>query len=157
MSGLWTVWSTPLFHTTQNDQYRQYLQEFQSKSGFVQFPDDRPIPERACDQPKTNHQKITDDARTFGRRARQRHTKTSRIRETCRHAAGETPRCGDVFFSGGGITSPPQAFVPTPRPRIAFCQHLCTFSIPPPVSRETSLNRPDLVEVLDLPSSVPLK
>ena len=34
---------------------------------------------------------------------------------------------------------------------------ICTFSIPQPVSKETSLSRPDFVKVLHLPSSVPQK
>ena len=48
--------------------------------------------------------------------------------------------------------------LPTPRHDIASrCDRvsICTSSIPPPASKETSLSKPDFVDVLDLPSSVP--
>ena len=66
----------------------------------------------------TNEQsskKIRKEARTFGRRASQRHTKTFRNHETG-NAAGRTQRCGHLrfHFGGGGITSSPPAFLPTP-------------------------------------------
>ena len=82
-----------------------------SKNALVHFPDDCPITRR---EPATNIRAVIKifrtQARTFGRRARQRHTKTSRNQEARRNAARGTRRCG------GGTKRPPPACKPLPRP-----------------------------------------
>ena len=58
-------------------------------------------------------------ARTFGRRAWQRTTKTSEMHQPRRIVAGGTQRCGHQrrHIAGGGTTLPPLAFPSLPRTR----------------------------------------
>ena len=80
----------------------------------------------------------------FGRRARQRHTKTSRIHETRRNATGGTQRCGyrRRHFAPSGITPPP---LPSHQPlvlEVAICQHCHVLHHPLLEARQSVLLRP---------------
>ena len=99
MPGLWTRWESSHFFTRLRTTNTASLQEGQSKNSLVQFPDDSPITRREF---KTNTRAVIKNfrkqPRTFGGRARQRHTKTSRIHAFRRNAAGRTQRGGLVSF-----------------------------------------------------------
>ena len=95
----------------------------ESKNGLFHFLDDGPFTRR---EPTTNGRALTQyfrkETRTFGRRARQRHTKTSRNRETRHNAAGgRTQRCGlwRRQCAGGGMPPPPDILLlPKPLSRL---------------------------------------
>ena len=119
MPGQWTVWVLHLFTCLRMTNTPISLQEIHGKNAPVNFLGDCPITRR---EPATNMRAIIHNfrmvQRTFGRRARQRHTKTTTNHETRRNAAGGTQRCGSRHFSGGGTTPlPPTAFFPFTRPR----------------------------------------
>ena len=112
MPGQWTTWSTPPFRVTQKDQYRQSPNS--RKNALVRIPDDCRVTRTG---PVTNILAVIEnfrkEPRTFGRRARQRHTKNSRVHETRRNTGG-TQRCGKErrHFASGGTRTPPPAFFP---------------------------------------------
>ena len=71
---------------------------FKSKRGLVHLPDDGTNTRRKCVRlpDEQSSKNLRKDPKTFGRRARQRHTKTSRTRETRRNAAGRDPALSPV-------------------------------------------------------------
>ena len=114
------------------------------------------------------------EPRTFGRRARQRHSKTSRFHATCRNATRVTQRCGQErrHFAGGGTPPPLACFscqfchaqhqkvepglCPPPLPRDSTVA-TSTTSIPPDTSAEVSLSRFGFREILELTGNMPPK
>ena len=111
MPGLWTIWSTPPFHTTQNQPYRPSQKMFRAKAvSFTSLM--MALSRRESPRQTDEHSANTSGRRRqrFRRRARQRHTKTSRNREIRHNAAGGTQRCGlqrRHFASGGLFFSQP--------------------------------------------------
>ena len=72
----WTVWSDPILYTTRNQQHRPSPRNLEQKAVSFDFPDDGTITRR---EPGTNVRAVKHFRkyqRTFGRRARQRHTST---------------------------------------------------------------------------------
>ena len=88
-----TIWTTPLFHMTQNNQYRPSPIILNQTVSF-NSADNRPSTRgELATNIRAGIKHFRKELRTFGRRARQHHTKTSRIHESRRNAAGKTQRC----------------------------------------------------------------
>ena len=160
MPILWTRWSTPLFHMTQSDQFR-WSPGIQCEKGLDQFPDDHPVTRREPANSIRAVIKHIKETRTFGRRVRQRHTKTSRIHAPQRRRRNPALRPRETSICQWRTTPPPPAFFLFPRPRSRPLSALprpapsVSTCITPDTSAEASLSRFCFLEILDLTGNIP--